>query len=195
LYRDNTCAVLNTAALHGDIDLFDHLVSRGADPSRSNALHHAALCKDSGKAIEMISHLIEKHNFDLEAEDGCGGLQELAGWAVDDPYGSPLNYAACRGNIQAMEALLKYGADPSKSLSMAMNHKQGPVVKFLLEAGAKDTESFGIAVTEDYLEGAELCLQHGADPADGEMYDKETLQIAEYDGMSADMRKLLDDWK
>ena len=199
VYQDRTCEVLNVAAHRGDIDIFDHLVARGADPSRSNALHYAATCKDALKANAMITHLIEKYHLDPNASDSCGGLNELLDLpgGLGDPYRNPLDYAVSRGNLPAAEALLKFGADPSNSIYEAIEEYQAPAVKILLEAGADYSKSFPRAVTTNFLEGAELCLQYGADPADGERYDKELADDphCKYDGMTPEMRKLLDEWK
>lgn len=109
LYRDNTVAVLNEAAASGDIDLFDHLVARGAKPPRSNALHHATRCKDSNKVVAMISHLIEKYDLDVNADPRCGGLNELV--EFDYSPGSPLNCAVAASNVAAADTLIKYGAN------------------------------------------------------------------------------------
>jgi hypothetical protein len=163
--------VLNTAAIHGDIELFDDLVARGAESSGGNALHKAALCKEPLKTVAMITHLIEKHHRDPNADDSCGGLNELVGWDVCT--GNPHNYAVCRSNIPAAEVLLKYGANPPNSLPTAVGKRQAPAVKLLLEAGAEILYSLGLAVTQNFIEGAELCLQYGGDPADGELRDKE----------------------
>lgn len=65
MIRDNTCVVLNAAAKLGDIYAFDYLVSRGAQPSRSLALHLPTEGPDDGKSVKMIIHLIEKHQFDV----------------------------------------------------------------------------------------------------------------------------------
>lgn len=199
VYRDHTCEVLNVAAHRGDIDIFDHLVARGADPSRSNALHYAATCKDAVKAAAMITHLIETYHLDPNASDSCGGLNELAN--LPGSFGAscwdPLNHAVSKGNFPAAEALLKFGADPSNSIHEAIEQEQGPAVKFLLEAGADCSKGLHKAVTQDFLEGAELCLQYGADPADAERHDKELADDPEglYKGMTPEMKKLLDEWK
>jgi ankyrin repeat protein len=199
VYRNRTCAVLNVAAYHGDIDLFDHLVARGAAPSRSNALHYAASCKNAVKATAMITHLIETYHFDPNASDSCGGLNELldlpGGLGDDERY--PLDFAVSGGTLPAVEALLKFGADPSNSIREAIEEKQATAVKILLEAGADCSKSFPRAVTKNFLEGAELCLQYGADPADAEHHDKELAEDPHcmYEGMTPEMRKLLDEWK
>ena len=108
---DNTCAVLNKAAALGDVEPFDHLVSRGADPSRSVALHMATRCEDPAKTVAMITHLIEQYHFDVNNnDDTCNGLwnKGLGGGLGE---GVPLNGALVWDNLAAVEVLLKYGAD------------------------------------------------------------------------------------
>lgn len=112
LYRDNTVAVLNETAAAGDIELFDYLVSRGAKPSQSNALHHAVGCKDAAKGVAMISHLIDTYHLDVNADDSCGGLNELVQYSMHS--GSPLYCAVTSGNVAAAGVLLKNGARSGK---------------------------------------------------------------------------------
>lgn len=57
----------------GDIKLFDHLVARGADPSRSIALHHSTRCADPKMTKAMMSHLVKKYHFDINANENSGG--------------------------------------------------------------------------------------------------------------------------
>jgi hypothetical protein len=109
---DRTLGVLNEAAALGDVDLFDWLVSRGADASKSIALHTVARCKDPAKTKAMISHLIGKYGFDPNADDNATGLRSLGGF-VDDG-GHPLRFAVRYQNLTAVEALLQHGADPSR---------------------------------------------------------------------------------
>jgi hypothetical protein len=77
--RDDTVKVLNKAAAQGNIEMFDHLVGRGADPSRSITLHTATQCEDPVKTVAMITHLIEKYRFDVNADEECGGLRSSFG--------------------------------------------------------------------------------------------------------------------
>jgi hypothetical protein len=51
---------------------------------------------------------------------------------------------------------------------VAIEEEQAPALKILLEAGADCSKGLPGAVTQNFLEGAELCLQYSADPADGE---------------------------
>lgn len=72
--NDLTLGVLNNAAASGDTELFDYLISRGDDPARSIALHHACRCSDPEKTVAMISHLVEKYHFDVNAHDNITGI-------------------------------------------------------------------------------------------------------------------------
>jgi hypothetical protein len=189
LYRDHTVAVLNQAAAVGDIELFDHLVARGAKPSRSNALHKAACSKN---APAMITHLIEKYNLDVNADDGCGGVNELVEWHTT---GSPLNYAASRSNIPAIETLLKYGANIGGAYQFAIKNKNTPTVKLFLDSGVDPSECLGSAIINDHLEAARLCLEYGGDIAVGEAHEKMVAGIGGVNTvMGSEMRKLLDEW-
>jgi hypothetical protein len=191
LYRDNTVSVLNEAAAYGDIELFDYLVARGAKPSRSNALHNASGSKNS---VVMITHLIDTYHLDVNAGDECGGLNELVKWNTTP--GSPLNYAIQASNTSAAEVLLKYSAKIGHACEFAIKYQNPPAVKLLLDAGADPSEGLGNAITSDYFEGAQLCLEHGGDIAIGEARDKMVAGLGgRYTGMSSEMRKLLDEWK
>lgn len=60
-WHDFSLKVLNVIATNGDdIQLFDHLISRGANPHRSMALHRASKCQDPGKSIVMIDYLLDE---------------------------------------------------------------------------------------------------------------------------------------
>lgn len=192
VFRDNTVAVLNEVAAYGDINLFDHLVARGAKPSQSNAIHHAA---SSRNAVAMITHLVEEYHMDVNAKDGCGGLNELVMWHVTPTF--PLKYAIRASNLPAAEVLLKYGANVVDACASAIIYKYTPAVKLLLDNGADPSENLGHAITKDYFEGVQLCLEYGGDIATGELYDKNraAMDPEHYNGMSSEMRKLLDKWK
>lgn len=104
--------MLNNAAASGDIETFDYLVSRGANPLRSLALHHATRCQDAEKTKAMISHLLDKHNLDINASGGTLSLQKFILFIHGDD-GAPLKCAVANQNMAAIEELLKNGADPN----------------------------------------------------------------------------------
>jgi hypothetical protein len=191
-YRNKTIAVLNAAAKSGDVDLFDYLVSRGAIPSRSNALHNAS---QSNNAAAMITHLVDTYHMDVNASDSCGGLNEVVKWKTTPV--TPLNYAITYSNLPAVETLLKYGATGATSAcSIAISKNNIPAVKILLEAGADPSKSLGVAVTKDRLEIATICLERGGDIAVAEERDRFVAAISgRYHGMSSEMKNLLDQWK
>jgi hypothetical protein len=66
---DNSLHLLNKVAADGDIDLFDYLVSRGADASRSLALHTASKFQDPEKSRVMVCNLLDRHNMDISVND------------------------------------------------------------------------------------------------------------------------------
>ncbi|GAB7325796.1 hypothetical protein MBLNU13_g09884t2 [Cladosporium sp. NU13] len=68
-FKDYSVKVLNNVAQLGDVELFAHLVNRGADPRRSLALHAVAMCRDPEKAKAMIDRLIDVHHMDLEGDN------------------------------------------------------------------------------------------------------------------------------
>ncbi|KAF8857523.1 hypothetical protein BDZ45DRAFT_788101 [Acephala macrosclerotiorum] len=146
------------------------LRARGADPNRSNALHHTTLCQDPVKTVAVIILLIENYTLDIKADGKCGDLYEM--WELDGNWNhtteEPLNWAVERGNIPVITTLLSYGADPLVSLRMAIYAKKTAAVRLLLEAGAGPTKYIGLAMMRDYLEGVELCLEYGGDLVEGE---------------------------
>jgi hypothetical protein len=190
--RDDTLEILNEAATLGDIELFDHLVERGAGPSRSIALHRATLCKYPALTTRMITHLVGKYQFDVNADDLCGGLRWFQESGVTNPdSGSPLACAVRCQNAAAVEALLKYGADvdniwgfPRGRAPELLNNSKGsvirqavivgsiPVLKLLLQAGADPSAAYAEAARlnrrkVDRREALQLCLDYGAQPRCG----------------------------
>ena len=67
--KDYSLEVLNRAAAQGNVELFRHLVHRGADPSRSLALHRASEHKNAIELEAMIDCLLDRYNFDMEADN------------------------------------------------------------------------------------------------------------------------------
>lgn len=189
---DNTVEVLNRAAAYGDIDLFDHLVARGAKPTHSNALHHTA---GSSNAAAMIAHLIDKYKFDVNADDTCGGLNELTELG-SGPWGSPLNYAIEFSNLPAVETLLKYGAEIGDGPAIAIGKKNAPGLKIFLDKGADPTKALDIAACSDYVEGCKLCLEYGGDIAIVEARDREVASgRSPHKEIGTKARRFLCEWK
>lgn len=66
---DHSLNVLNNIAKNGDIELFDHIVFRGANPLRSTALHAVSLCRNVEKMATLIDHLLDHHHMKFEADN------------------------------------------------------------------------------------------------------------------------------
>ncbi|KAM7188497.1 hypothetical protein V8F20_010515 [Naviculisporaceae sp. PSN 640] len=108
---DETCQSLNEAAAQGSIETFSYLVSRGADPRKSIALHRAARCvSDPETARKMVEYLVDTHGFDPNSDDECGGLRRVM-TVTRGEEGTPLEYAMAHQNLAAAKALVAKGAD------------------------------------------------------------------------------------
>jgi len=136
-------SVLNGAAEQGDIEKFDYLVSRGAKPKLSIALHFAIKCTDPGKCVAMIKHLVEVYNFDVNMSDSNVGLWKL-GRKLEE--GNPICWALLSNNMVAVEELLRLGVDATRILVITVNDDMLLAAKLCLEHGAviRDAEDMGI---------------------------------------------------
>jgi ankyrin repeat protein len=166
---ENSIKVLNNVAAAGDLQLFDHLVARGADVSRSLSLHCASKCQDASSS--MIAHLLDRYNMDIHADTDA--LRDFFRDAKDS--GTPLCSAIYHENIVAVEELLKRGADPErcgtsghrpivKAIGDSANVGFLPALKPLLKAGVDTASALRCAVDHGRVEAAKICLQAGADP-------------------------------
>lgn len=162
---DFSLKVLNNVAARGDIELFDHLVARGANPHRSMALHCATKCKDPGTMTAMIDHLLDVHHMDLEADNEK--LRDFFHWSGDS--GTPLNCAVHYHNMHAVHKLLQRGADPNKALGRTIDNiiidAWSPALEPLLDAGANADAGLDLALLYLNLDAAKKCIAKGADVA------------------------------
>jgi ankyrin repeat protein len=165
--NDTSLKVLNSVAARGDIELYDHLIARGADQSRSLALHCASRCSDAGKSTVMIDHLLDKYHMDIEFDNEK--LRNNFDTVGDS--GTPLNSAVHNRNLAAIHKLLARGAEPEPAIADAIGHfkfSEGylPALCPLLDAGADLSRAFDWAVRWGNIEAARICLERGADPTD-----------------------------
>lgn len=162
--KDSSVKVLSCVAATGDIELYDHLIARGADQSRSLGLHSASRCRDGEKSVAMIHHLLDKYHMDLEFDNEI--LRNHYSCAFD--AGTPLKSAVCHRNIPAIDALLARGAEPDTAFATAIgNHFfEGwlPALAPLLDAGADLANAFDWAVLWGNVEAAKICWERGVDP-------------------------------
>lgn len=161
--HDYSLKVLNNIAARGDIELFDHIVKRGADPHRSLALHCASKCPDPEKATAMIDHLLEVHNMDIEADNEK--LRDFFHAAGDS--GTPLKCAVYYQNLPAVRKLLERGANPEKAvyttIDSVISAPWVPALEPLLDAGASADDALEHAVDHLNFEAARICVAKGAD--------------------------------
>jgi len=160
---DENCQVLNAAAERGDVAIFDHLVSRGADPKRSIALHRAVLCKDYQASVRMINHLVDRYGFDVNAHDEANGLRRNIMTCFPD-QGHPLRVALMSGNVPAIEVLLARGADPTPPLPPTFNYDEAKMSVYmrtragrLLDKGVDPAVLYAAAERWGRKEAMELC--------------------------------------
>lgn len=158
--------LLNNVAASGDIDLFDHLVSRGADTSLCTALHAASKCKDPKTSTAMVRYLLDKHKMDIDRNRD--DLRQI----YHDPRdkGSPLCSAILYKNLPVVHELLKRGArvnDPNWSPVYHSTKAGGfpSALEPLLRAGADATKALRTSALTTNIDAAKACLQSGADPA------------------------------
>jgi hypothetical protein len=164
---DRSLKVLNNIAKNGDIELFDHIVSPGADPLRSMSLHAVSLCRDAEKMAAMIDHLLDHYHMDIEADnENLRGIIQ----ALPDS-GPPLVCAIYHENIAAVQKLLDRGADvkgPRFVIAQAIGTLFFggflPALGPLLDAGADVDQAFRYAVFRNNIDAARICFKRGADP-------------------------------
>lgn len=85
--------LLNLAAKKADIPLFEYLLSKGADITKSHPLHSAAQIVDPARKEDMkaiMKHLVTQHSLDPNAEDETEYLLFQKG--------CPIEYAAFENN-------------------------------------------------------------------------------------------------
>jgi hypothetical protein len=159
---DHSLEVLNRAAGQGNVEIFEHLVRRGADPSRSLALHRVSECSDPAKVVAMIDCLLDQYHFDIEADN-----RQFLKTGPRPDFGTPLKVAVYNKNIEAVRHLLKRGADPESGVRRAIGSniilREGwlPALEALLDAGANIDDAFDQAVSVAKVEAARICWSRG----------------------------------
>ncbi|OQO11094.1 hypothetical protein B0A48_05349 [Cryoendolithus antarcticus] len=177
---EHSLKVLNNIGATGNIELFDHVVARGADPLRSFALHSVSRCKDPEKTVNMIDHLIDVHHMDVNFDNDS--LRDYFDDAPDS--GGPLHAAIHHQNLVAVQHLLKRGANANgikrwqdgygwhncgvlDNAIIGRYNSPGPMLSALeplLDAGASIDSAFSYAVEANRVDAARLCLARGVDP-------------------------------
>lgn len=162
---DTSLKILNSVAARGDIKLYDHLIARGADQSRSLGLHCASRCTDGEKSMAMINHLLDTYHMDIEFDN-----EELRNhFSPVADSGTPLQSALVHRNIPAINALLAQGAQPKYAAIVTavgdfFSYGWLPALPLLLDAGADLGKAFDWAVLWGNVDAAKICLERGVDP-------------------------------
>jgi hypothetical protein len=208
---DFSLHLLDRVAALGDVELFNHLVERGADPLQSSALHRASVCHDERKSLSMISCLIDRHKLELTTRlyDGYNDVFDYG-----PECGTPLDSAICNRNLPVAAELLRRGANkldltwPIQGALGGNEYQESALVLLMEVGGAGAQKVLGEAIRSDQLQGAILSLRRGADAALAlrEQFEEDGLAAAQdnaldatADGvyprkMSRDMRSLLEGW-
>jgi ankyrin repeat protein len=163
---DYSLHLLNNVAANRDIDLFGHLVSRGADTSLCTALHSASRCKDAETSRAMICYFLDKHKMDINRNND--DLRHF--WHDSQDSGSPLCSAVLHRNLAVVHELLQRGASvnsPDRNPVSYAVRAGGfmPALEPLLRAGADADKALKISVSRKNMDAARACLHFGADPA------------------------------
>lgn len=98
---------LNSAAIEGNIVLFNLLIERGAKLDNCFALHDATATDEIGDldSIQMLDYLLAL-GFDINSTDEVRGFNSL---------GTPLHYAVSSRKPERARFLMKKGADPGET--------------------------------------------------------------------------------
>ena len=173
---DSSSRLLNNLAASDDIDPFDHLVSREADTSLFTALHSASRCKDAEMSRAIVSHLLNKHNMDINRNND--DLRDF----MHDPHdtGSPHCRATLHKNLAVVRELLNRGARVNSTSDVPVNYAVSaggflPAVEPLLHGGADAIEALqqtrrlrGISMLQRCLCNlGQTLLRHCAKPSRG----------------------------
>jgi ankyrin repeat protein len=98
---DTPASALRTAAFRGDREIVQHLIKEGVDVNVWDRHGRTALSLAAGAGhVEIIEHLLDAGAWIDPHEDG-------------DVFPTPLISAAEKGQIEAVELLLKRGANPT----------------------------------------------------------------------------------
>lgn len=217
---DYSLHVINQIAAAGDIHLLDHLVYRGADVTKSLALHAVSRCHDSTKSVPMLCHLLDQHHMGINVHTDT--LRDFFHDAKDT--GTPLCTAIYNKNLPIVRELIARGADVKTSgdsgcepISKAIGESRDsdaecflPAIKPLIEAGVDADHALSRAIGVLNVGAAKVCLECGADPVfalmeawqqDAEIQIKDPEETPndakcarEFEQRSRDMVNLLGNW-
>jgi len=163
---------LHLAALRGDAEEAERLLSRGADPNARDVFGRTPLHYAAARNHKAVAELLLKHGADPNAEDGETPLDLAAKWCAAETgallaaYGSgpfTLSYAVEAGCVDLVKALPP--VDLKQALFAAAWFCDVDVARVLLERGAEADAleaALESAVAAGCVEVVELLLSMGA---------------------------------
>ncbi|EGP90937.1 uncharacterized protein MYCGRDRAFT_102079 [Zymoseptoria tritici IPO323] len=175
---DDSLHVLNQVAANGDIILLRYLVARGADLTKSVALHAVSRCHDLAASLPMLSYLLDEQHLDIDTDND--EFRYLNNNHEKD-IGTPLCLAIYERNLPVALELIARGANVhkfggrgcepvKKAIGETRDLENGcllPVIRPLIAAGVDASYAMEHAIIVLRLEPAKLLLQCGADPVTG----------------------------
>ena len=162
---------LHLAAVFGLVKVAHALLQQGIgvdekDDKKGTALHWALM----EKQIDMVVFLLD-HGAHANAERRQRSLRR---WDMVDFFTIPLSIAADTGDIKAMDALIKHGAEVDKrqsenddtALSSALYARNDEAARCLLDHGANVNNGSGVmrsAAINGTFESLRILVEHGAE--------------------------------
>ena len=188
---------LHLAAVFGLVKVAQALLQQGImvdekDDKKGTALHWALM----EKQIDMVVFLLN-HGANPDAERNWRPLRR---WDAASTYSLPLSIAVAQGDIKAIDALIKKGAEVDKrqsrndnrtALSTALRARNDKATRFLLDHGANVKNSpQGIrwAALSGTFESLEMLVELGVGP----QMIQEALTFASSSGQHEKIRFLLE---
>ena len=167
---------LHLAAIFGLVKIAHALLQQGIevdakDDEKGTALHWALM----EKQLDMVVFLLD-HGAHVHAEKNWRFLRRWHVYTYTRASYPPLSIAASNGDIKAMDALIKRGAEVNKrpnlgtdgtALSCALYARNDEAVRFLLDKGASVNEAvsrgmMSVAYSGTF-ESLKMLVKHGAE--------------------------------
>ncbi|SMY18866.1 unnamed protein product [Zymoseptoria tritici ST99CH_1A5] len=172
--KDDSLHILNMVAANGDIKLLEYLVARGADLTKSLALHAVSSCHEPAKSLPMLSYLLDEQHMGIDTD-----TDEFRSDNKNKEYdsGTPLCVAIYGRNLPIVLELMARGADIhtssisgcepiKKAIRDSRDMENGsllPIIQPLIAAGVGATYAMSHAIRALRLRPAGVLLRSGAD--------------------------------
>ncbi|MFD1957024.1 ankyrin repeat domain-containing protein [Paenibacillus thailandensis] len=135
VHTDSAYTPLNLAVRNGDLNMIRKLLAHGASPNEQANY-------GSGEKI-LVGNLSIAINYVVDPVPVIQLLIEAGINVADDPYA--LKDAIERGQIKAVELLIRHGADINGGLQFAIMYDKLDIVRLMLESGADPNQGVMLA--------------------------------------------------